>query len=157
MLKIGLQSGRGYSNLESLKAKITLPTLEGLNLSGATKGTVAGFKSNKALDVELSGASQLSGEIQSGNANFELSGASKATLKGSAQDVKVVVSGASTLDLENFAVQNLSANASAASNVTASIKGKLDVELSGASTLNYLGSPQLGKTNITGASNLRKK
>ena len=155
-LKIGLQSGRSYNNT-TLKAKVTLPTLEGLELSGAAKGTLSGFKSNKALSVELSGAGQLSGEIQSGNANFELSGASKATLKGSAQDAKANVSGASVLDLENYALQNLDVNASGASNVTANIKGKLDVELSGASNLSYLGSPQLGKTNVTGASNLRKK
>jgi hypothetical protein len=155
-LKIGMQSGRGYGN-SHLKAKITLPTLEGLELSGAATGALNGFKSNRALNVELSGASQLSGEIQSGNADFTLSGASKATLKGAAQDVKANVSGASTLDLEGFGLQNLNVNASGASTVTANIKGKLDVELSGASTLNYLGSPQLGKTNITGASNLRKK
>jgi len=43
----------------TLKAKVAMPELRGLELSGATRGTASGFSSTENLDIEVSGASSL--------------------------------------------------------------------------------------------------
>ena len=82
-LRIHLKPSLSIRNT-TMKARVTLPVLTGLNLSGATRTTVVGFDSAKSLDVQVSGASTLRGDIKSGDARFDVSGASKVELQGSA-------------------------------------------------------------------------
>ena len=157
-LKIGLKPGRPYSiRNATMDAEVTMPELTGLDLSGASHGTITGFKSTKALDLDLSGASHLQGDIEAGNVSFDLSGASHVTLSGSAQDVTIDASGASSVDLDGFPVNDANVEASGASNVTVNASGKLDVNASGASHVYYLGSPTLGKLDTSGASSINRK
>ena len=57
-LSIGVESGIVIS-LSSLKAKITMPNLVELALSGASRGTVEGFNSSESFMVGLSEARHL--------------------------------------------------------------------------------------------------
>ena len=52
---------------------------------------------------------------------------------------------------------NASVTLSGASNGTINLDGRLDAELSGASTLAYIGEPALGIMDISGASKLKRK
>ena len=157
-LKIGLEPGRRYNiRNATMQAKVTMPKLTRLDLSGASHGTITGFKSTKALDVDLSGASFLRGDIEAGDARFDVSGASQVTLTGSAQDVTIDASGASIVELADFPVADASVEASSASSVTVNPSGKLDVDASGASHVYYLGSPTLGKVDTSGASSINRK
>ena len=157
-LKIGLEPGRVFSvSKATLEAEVTMPELAGLGLSGASHVTVTGFKSTKALDVNLSGASDLSGDIEAGDATFDTSGASRATLNGSARNVTVEGSGASQIDLSDFAVADAKVKLSGASAATVNPSGTLDVDASGASDVYYLGSPTLGNVDTSGASSIQRK
>jgi len=157
-LKIGLKPGRSYSiRKATMKAKVSMPELTGLDLSGASHGTITGFESTNALDVDLSGASSLRGDIEAGDARFDISGASHVTLSGSARDATIDASGASSVDLGGFPVNDANVEASGASNVTVNARGKLDVNASGASHVYYLGSPTLGKVDTSGASSIKRK
>jgi len=151
-LHIGLKPGFGITGAATMNAKVTMPELTGLDLSGASRTTLAGFNSDKSVKSEVSGASTLRGDLICGDASFNVSGASKVQLEGSAQDLSVEASGASTVDLSNFASQNTVVNASGASQVVVAASGSLDVEASGASTVRYAGEPAKLKTNTSGAS-----
>ena len=151
-LRISLKPDIGITGAATLKAKVTMPELTGLDLSGASRTTLAGFNSDKSLKSEVSGASTLRGGLTCGDASFNVSGASKVGLEGSAQDLSVEASGASTVDLGNFASKNTVVNASGASKVVVAASGSLDVEASGASTVRYAGEPAKLKTNTSGAS-----
>jgi hypothetical protein len=151
-LHISLEPNVGLTGAATMKAKVTMPELTGLDLSGASRTTLAGFNSGKSLKSEVSGASTLRGGLTCGDASFNISGASKVNLNGSAQDLKVEASGASTVDLSNFASQNTVVNANGASKVDVAASGSLDVEASGASTVRYTGEPAKLKTSISGAS-----
>jgi len=139
------------------KATITLPTLTRLNLSGATNGTLAGFKSEQNFDATISGASKLRGDISSGNARVEATGASTVTLTGSAHNATFIASGASQLHLDNFAVASANVELSGSSNGTFNAKSKLDYNVSGASHLIYLGSPTIGKSQTSGGSSATRQ
>ena len=141
----------------TLKAAVVMPELTGLDLSGAVRATVAGFSSEKSLDAELSGASNLRGDIKNGDARFDLSGASRVGLRGSAGTLRITASGASKADLEEYRSGQTSVNASGASKVNISPSGHLEAEASGASTVTYGGEPDDVKANTSGASSVRKR
>ena len=161
----------------SPKVVITMPQLQGLESSGATSGIVADFNSTENLDVtasgassvelvkisagdvifDVSGAGKVTGDIEATNIEVEISGASTVHLKGSADSIAADGSGASHLKLADLKVGNANIILSGASDCTVNLDGKLDAELSGASTLEYIGEPTLGITDISGASKLKRK
>ena len=161
----------------SLKAVITMPQLYGLDSSGATHGIVADFSSTKNLGVtasgassvelvkistgdvifNVSGASEVTGDIIVKDLELEVSGASTVQLKGSADSIAADGSGASHLKLADLKVGNANIILSGASHGTVNLEGKLDADLSGASTLAYIGEPTLGIMDISGASKLKRK
>jgi hypothetical protein len=136
---------------------VTLPELAALDLSGACQATITSFQSANPFDADVSGASQLRGNIEVGDARFDVSGASQVTLRGSAGEVTVDASGASSVDLADFPLANANVKAGGASEVTVNASGMLDVDASGASNVYYAGSPTLGTIDTTGASNVEPK
>lgn len=161
----------------NMKARITMPQLDSLGLSGATRGTASGFSSTENLDVEVSGASSLDlvdmsvgdirldisgasrviGALAAGDISCDISGASTLQLEGSAGDIVVDASGASRVNLGGFMVSNADVRLSGATSGTVNLSGKLDANLSGASKLSYIGEPTMGSVNTSGASTLSKK
>ena len=157
-LRIALQSGLSLTGATGpLEAKVTMPKLTGLDLSGASRAIIGGFKSGERLDAELSGASRLDGEIEAGDVRFQLSGASRETLSGKGQKMALEASGASQANLEQFAVAEATVGLSGASQATVNVAGTLDADLSGASTLRYTGNPTMGSVESSGASTIRPK
>ena len=148
-LRIGLKSDRIIISATQ-EAEVTMPELTGLDLSGASRATITGFKSTASLDVDLRGASHLGGDIEAGDARFDVVGASEVTLGGSAGDVDIGASGASTVDLADFPVADASVVADGASTVTVNASGTLDVDADGAAHVYYLGSPTLGTIQESG-------
>jgi len=175
-LKIGLRTLTTLG-LATLEAKVTMPQLRGLDLSGATRGTVSGFSSTENLDIEvsgassvdlvgmsagdvkfdISGASKVTGDITADDADFDVSGASTVQLEGSASDMVAKLGGASRFNLGGFTVNNANVNLSGASTGTVNLSGRLDADLSGASKLSYIGEPTMGTINTSGGSTLSKK
>jgi len=158
-----------------LEAKITMPELHGLNLSGAARGNAKGFKSSQDFNLVLSGASTLDMDIEAGNfksevsgaskftgslkassSNIELSGASDIKLKGSGGNIIIDGSGASHFELTDFTVNDAAIDLSGASHASMEVNGKMDVSLSGASSLRYGGNPMMGRLDITGASEIKQ-
>jgi hypothetical protein len=132
-LRIGLRET--YFNVQgvTLRAEVSMPTLEALDLSGATS---------------------LKGEMGTGDVRFELSGASRLTLDGTGGDMRIDASGASHADLSDFVVEDADVEVSGASRATVNVTGRLDVDASGASRVDYLGDPILGRIDTSGASSV---
>ena len=146
----------GFRNTTQ-RAEITMPALEGVELSGATQGTVSGFASDRPLEVEVSGASRLRGDITAGETRMNVSGASTVEVEGAASGLDIEASGASSVRLDNFATQDARVEVSGASNATVNAKGKITGTASGASTVNYIGEPASVRVDSSGASNVRQK
>ena len=173
---IGLKSGHNYQN-QSRKAEITLPTLSRMELSGASKGVVRGFSTIEDIDFELSGASRLeikelktgkteldlsgaskvTGSMYTNEGNFSLSGASTLELSGTAPDISVEASGSSEVMLDSFNVVTAKVELSGASEAEMVISKRLDINLSGGSKLIYSGDPKLGSIDVSGSSSIVQK
>jgi len=141
----------------TLRVSATMPQLHRLTASGASRGTVSDFSSTEDLDITVSGASRVTGDIVASNVAFDISGASTIQLEGSANDIDANVSGASHLNLEAFPVNNAEVNFSGASSGTVNLNGKLDANISGASRLWYIGEPTMGDIKKSGASKISKR
>jgi hypothetical protein len=117
-LKIGLDPSNSYSIVNAImEAEVTMPELVGLDLSGASVANLSGFESSKSLVVELSGNSDLLGDIQAGDSRFDVSGNSSVTISGSGGDLTVDASGSSDVDLADFPGSDGSVDASGSSTV----------------------------------------
>jgi RNA polymerase sigma factor (sigma-70 family) len=155
-LRVGLESGKQIQNV-TLKAVIIMPSLEGLNVSGASHATVTGFKSEKDCRLRTSGASHLKGDLQADKLDLEASGASHVALKGSAKKVRIAADGASHVEMADFAVDKAEVKLSGASSAKVQVKGELDYNVSGASHLTYGGDPKIGKKQVSGVSSAGKR
>ncbi|QNT75523.1 head GIN domain-containing protein [Dehalogenimonas etheniformans] len=173
-LKIKLKNGN-YT-VASLKARVAMPQIASLQVTVASSAALSGFTSNEGLklaasgasSIELdgikcgdvnstiSGASKIRGSLESGNTVFNVSGASNISFSGRGQDLNMAVSGASRATLKEFVTASAKVNFSGASNGDVNTSGRLDVTLSGASSLKYYGNPTMGDVNVTGASTLNK-
>ena len=63
----------------------------------------------------------------------------------------------SKLELDNFTVNDVDIEVSGGSNAVVNMDGTLNAEVSGASSLYYIGNPVMGDIDISGASSVRKK
>jgi hypothetical protein len=174
-LRIGLEPGTYLST--SQEAVITMPDLRRLELSGGSTASVSGFSTTKSVEYELSGGSRMElTDMRSGDASLDLSGGSRATgglvmakgdftlsgasslvLQGSATDISIDGSGASTVSLADFPVTNASISLSDGSSAVVSLSGRMDLDLSGASRVEYIGSPRLGSINMSGGSTVNQR
>ena len=157
-LKIGLDPNQSYTiRNATMEAEVTMPELVGLDVSGNSNARLSGFESTNSLVVDLSGNSELHGDIQAGDTRFDVSGNSSITLSGSAGDISVDASGSSVVDLADFPATDGTVNASGASTVTVNLSGRLDADASGSSDVYYLGDPELGRTDTSGSSSIQPK
>jgi hypothetical protein len=116
--------------------KISMPALEGLDVSGASDAKIVNVKAD-SLELKASGASDV-------------------IINGEAKELKANASGASEINAENLRAENADVDASGASSATVSATNELNVEASGASKISFTGDPNNVKQNSSGASSINK-
>jgi Putative auto-transporter adhesin, head GIN domain len=137
-----------------MDVEITMPTLRGIDFSGATNSSVTGFGNIRDLDVELSGASKSTIDGDWDRVNVNISGASDLNLRGQGLSLGGDLSGASRLDAFDYPVDNADLDLSGASTARVLVGKTLKVSASGASTLRYRGNPDV-RPNISGGSTVK--
>lgn len=120
-----------------ISVKISMPSVEGLDISGASSANVSSVNANS---IEL-----------------KASGASKIKIDGSAKELNADASGASTIDAEGLKAEDADVEASGASKAMVSATNDLEADASGASKISYVGEPKNIKQNSSGASSVTKK
>jgi RNA polymerase sigma factor (sigma-70 family) len=138
----------------TLRAKVAMPALDKLTLSGASRVTLGEFRSKKAFQAELSGACKLEATIKAPSVSLGVRGASTATLKGSAKTGTISASGASSVKLSDLALERADVTLSGASSASVNVGKALDYNLNGACKLKYRGKPTIGKGKTSGASSV---
>ncbi|HET6994960.1 MAG TPA: head GIN domain-containing protein [Chitinophagaceae bacterium] len=146
--------GRGN---KKLKAWISFKMIDELNASGACDVDIAGTIKTKDLNIELSGATDLSGKIEVSNIlTMRLSGASDAKLSGVAPKLNIEANGASSFKGFDFAVDYCNAEASGASDIKITVNKELTANASGASDVNYKGGGVIRDIKTSGASSVSR-
>jgi hypothetical protein len=151
-LHIGLTEGTEAARA-TLEADVTAVSISEIGTSGVASVHLADEISGE-LSATMSGASHLDGPVALDQGTLELSGASVVTLTGSAQDLSASGSGASRLALEGLSVASLEVTLSGASSARVTAEDELSYDLSGASSLQYGGSPTITHQSVTGGSSV---
>lgn len=142
--------------IEGIKVYLQMPTIEDLDLSGASSLKAMGSFKTDELDIETSGASSITGlEISGNELSLDCSGASTLNLKGDFKTIEAEISGASEIVLNSNSTVFEGEFSGAA---TAKIYGdhkNTDVVCSGASSIILEGKTDYIKSVTTGASNLK--
>ena len=115
-------------NVSELRVDITLPELDG---------------------VELSGAGTVEAETQADTIDTTLSGAGTVTVSGSSRTQNALLEGSGTIEAFALSTEETSVVLAGQGNVSVSATDSLDVELSGAGSVFYKGEPDLN-VHITG-------
>jgi len=159
-----------------IKAYVSVKDLYALTGSGATNIKIVNGLSAEKLKINLSGASDLRGDIKAGTLMTELSGASnfKATVQagalsvkgsgacdievsGSGDDLIVEVSGASSVKMYDYLVKGASVEASGASSIKLNVSDMLKAHATGASSVDYKGAASHKEFKSSGASSVRHR
>lgn len=157
------------------KATVKMPLLTGLYINGATRANLEGFDSDGKLEICLSGASQLEGEVKAGEARIKAEAASEVKLKGVFKQLKLELESGSKVQMEGW-TEELEAEAAGVSQIMLDkmvckqarvrlenasqaevwVEEVLNVRLNGASELKYAGCPCFSEVEIKGSSSLSK-
>lgn len=135
-----------------MKIEVTMPTLSGVEFSGAVDAGVYGFDDIREIDFELSGASHCDFMGSAKNIEVDLSGASQLNLMGSGKFLEGELSGASELNSFDYQTEESDLKLSGASKGEVRVSKFLKAEVSGASKLTYQGSPNIQKKVSGGSS-----
>ncbi|UCD09976.1 MAG: DUF2807 domain-containing protein [Dehalococcoidales bacterium] len=155
-LVIEYEWNRSYTNVIK-EAVITMPDIEGIQLSGGSQGDIEGFNSSNDFSAKLSGGSRLEGTITAGDTDLNLSGGSRVTLSGSGDNLEIDGSGGSRVNLEDFPIKDADINISGGGFADIHMDGILDANLSGGSKVVYSGNLELGDLDLSGGSTVSRK
>lgn len=144
---------------------VLIPTQQNINdisLSGAAEIALNRPISGENVKINLTGASQLHGQLDCNRVKIHLSGASTAYLSGNAARMEAEISGASTLHSEKdeetgnylLDINTLYGNITGASELFMHSDGSLNCSLTGASTIFLTGNADISGCIISGASHI---
>ena len=116
-----IKTERKLSTSNPIRVRVSAPDIDDLDVSGAANVTLANI-SNSGLNVDASGASKIK-------------------IAGETAKLVVDVSGATKIDADGLAAEHATVDASGASYVAVQVAGQLRTNASGASRIDYSGTP----------------
>lgn len=160
VLKIYLDNGFwnawSWKN-KKIKAYVSMKTIDFIGVSGASIVKISETIKCSNLNLEVSGASHIKGDIQVFKLNIDASGASSIEFSGIANDASIELSGASSMKSLSLITNESKIEASGASSIIITVKEKLKAEASGASSIRYKGTPTIIHSNSSGAASIKSK
>lgn len=135
VLHIG--SSKGYNVTRAITLKITVPELEGVSTSGASKIVVSGIK-NSEMKIDSSGASKLA-------------------LSGETKKLDIDTSGASNIEAKDLHAEKVDVQSSGAGFVNVYATEQLDASVSGVARIDYYGEPKTVNPTVSGPGSINKR
>lgn len=126
-------------------------------VSGASMVTLESELVAPDASIELSGASEFTGELELEQLELEASGASNIDIFGKVGELDADLSGASTLKDYDFLAETLDIRLSGASDANLSINETIDIDALGTSKLRFKENPIINKRKLSGASEIIQK
>ena len=160
VLKIYLEDkGWNWSDLSGGKIKVTVTfkDINDIEASGACNVKAGNTLKEKDLKVDLSGASEFSGDVAVENLDLETSGAANIKVNGIAEKTDIGASGAGTVRGFDLRTDFCSVDASGAANIKITVMKELNVDASGGSSITYKGTGVLKSDDTSGGASVRKE
>ena len=149
-------SWKNWSN-NKIKAYLTFSSLKRIEASGACNIKMIDQLKSNDLKIELSGASDLTGDIAVENLSVTLSGASDCILKGMAEKASINANGASSAKAYDLKINYAKIDASGASSIRITVNKELNARASGASSISYKGEGLIKDLSSSGAASVKHR
>ncbi len=138
----------------TISVEVTTPKLQELTLRGASRVTFDSFRTD-ALDLKVTGAAKVAGELSAEKLIIDSSGATKLELQtiddeSTADEVRVDASGAVGIDLRHFPAKRVTVKIAGVGKCTVRASEELTVRGSGTSLVTYFGKPATVTTDLAG-------
>jgi hypothetical protein len=146
-----------WSNNNKMKAYVTFIEIHKLEASGACNIKTAEMISSDDLKIQLSGASDFTGEVKAVKLKLDASGASNFRISGTAENAAIDVAGACDVKGYDLKTEYCKIDASGASVVRITNNKELSAEASGGSTIFYKGTGLIRDISTSGGASVKRK
>jgi hypothetical protein len=154
--KLIIRTSDEIHDSKAMNIYLTFKDLNKMEISGACKLSGEQKFTFSDLDLECSGASDVTLRMTAGDIDLDFSGASHVELYGNAGSVNLDLSGASDMDALELEADKYNADISGASHAKIFVKNELTSDVSGAASLKYKGEPSIVNNDISGAASVKK-
>jgi hypothetical protein len=134
---LSIDSRSNYSSHVDVKVKITVPTLEGVSVSGSGNIHVTGLKAD-AMEAGITG---------SGNVD----------LNGVADQLKAHITGSGDLRADELSAKHVRVTVTGSGDATIRATEELDATVTGSGDVHYSGDPPQVHKNVTGSGDISPK
>jgi len=150
------RSGFRLRPTKDIKVYVSAPLFSHISVSGAGDIISDGkITSQENLSMHVSGAGDVTMDVNAPKVEASLSGSGTINLKGQSKDFDADISGAGDANCFEMLAENTSIEISGAGSADVYASVKLDVRVSGAGSVTYKGSPAVNQS-ISGAGSVNK-
>lgn len=154
-LRIKLKENTNIKGDAVMNIYLSKRTLNEILVAGASQIILNNTWNNERSKIELSGASNLVGEVTIDELELLASGASNVDLYGNVMMLRASLQGSSNLKDYDLNTSSLEMILSGASNAYLGVSESIKITASGASVLTYKGSAVIEEQNLSGSSQVR--
>jgi hypothetical protein len=154
--KLHIKTKRNLCGSGEMMITIGVRNLDEIGASGAVEIMSDGLINTKDLEIGLSGSTKVNMELNARNVHTDGSGSTEVFLKGQAASHDVDLSGSGKIEALDFVVGKYNIETSGATHCKINVLTDLSVHTSGASEIEYKGSPTKVTNDQSGASSIKK-
>jgi carbon monoxide dehydrogenase subunit G len=152
-LKIRYPQSFFQRNQSKVKVYITMPVIEGLNISGSARLNAETPVKASAIDFNISGSGRVKiANLQAETVNSRISGSGGIELGGSANihEMKITISGSGSLNVLDLPAEKAFITISGSGSCRVKVTDYLEARISGSGVVYYSGKPQI-EAKISGS------
>jgi hypothetical protein len=148
-----------FTNLGKVTIYISVPKIEGLDVSGSGKIIAQNKISTEAIQLEISGSGSIElSNLSANNVKSEISGSGNIKLTGSKAItfLSITISGSGDLYATDLSTDEANISISGSGDCKVNVKSKLTAEISGSGKVRYLGDPKKVDVDVSGSGSVKK-
>ncbi len=157
VLKIRTESGFNYSTTRDLSVKVSLPTVQGIRMSGSGNVKSNGKLKSDKLKLEVSGSGDFNVDLDADELVTSISGSGNFNLLGRAEKLDARISGSGDLRASDLKSKNVLVRVSGSGNADVYAEENLTAEVVGSGDVSYRGKPGMTSLNALGSGNIRSR
>jgi len=144
---------------EKVTIYITMPEIEGLNVSGSGKAEIRDAFRSENLNLSVSGSGNLlTSDINATTMKCSISGSGNIIIGGSGEfsEADLSISGSGSYRGEDAQIESVEISISGSGNCSCNVKESLRVRVSGSGDVTYTGNPKID-ARISGSGKVRSR
>jgi len=144
---------------EKIVARITMPLLKGLDLSGSGKVFINDLLKTQSMEVDISGSGKIyAKEVEINKFECDISGSGSLEFSGSGtiDNAELSVSGSGNLAAPSTRIARFEINISGSGRCDCYVTEKLEGSISGSGNITYSGNPKID-ASISGSGHIRAR